>query len=92
MLALLLAVALVGLTLLALKLADVVVAVVTGLLVLNGCLLVLALLRRPAREEGAADAEPWRPRAFRRMPASADEPAENAEDTEDAPQLKVHRL
>lgn len=91
MLVLLLAVALIGLTLLALKLAGAAVAVATGVLVLNGCLLVFALVRRPPREEtDAADtAEPWRPRSFRRMPEPFGEPAD---DDEHVPQLKAHRL
>lgn len=88
---LLLGVALIGLTLLALKLGGAAVAAATGVLVLNGCLLVLVLVRRPAREQTDVldDAERWRPRSFRRMP---EPPGETAEDDERVPELKAHRL
>ena len=90
MLVLLLGVALVGLTLLALKLAGAAVAAVAAVLALNGCVIVLVLLRRPARDEGAPadDFAPWRPTSFKRMPEpAADEPAAD----EHSPQLTVRR-
>ncbi len=81
MLALLLALALVGLTVLALLLAGVIVAVVTGILVANACLVVLVLRRSPARAAHGAREPPerWRPSSFTRPPnAPADPEAEPA--------------
>jgi hypothetical protein len=100
MLALLLAVALIGLTVLALLLAGVVVAIVTGVLVLNACLLVLTLHRRPPAREplerGPVAHEPsarWQPSSFRRPPRPPGEPqpASSAE-SESPPALRIQRL
>lgn len=88
MLALLLAVALIGLTVLALLLAGALIAVVTGVLVLNACLVVLALVRSPGERRERAPSEPperWRPASFRRPP-------EPPTESETAPTLKAHRL
>lgn len=73
MVALLLAVALVVLTILALLLAGVVAAICTGVGLLN--LLVLALGLR-SRRTGAAPApgERWHPKSFRRPPTAPLEP------------------
>jgi hypothetical protein len=88
MLALLLAVAVIGLTVLALLLAGVLVAVLTAIAALNLSLVALGLrVRRPsagahvATEEGA---ERWRPTAFRLPP-------EPPVESEDAPRLTIHR-
>ncbi len=94
MLALLLAVALIGLTVLALLLAGAAIAVVTGILALNACLLVLMLRRRPARERPATSELPerWRPSSFRRPPQPPGESDPAPADSESAPTLRVHRL
>ncbi|HEV2975024.1 MAG TPA: hypothetical protein VGX69_08520 [Solirubrobacteraceae bacterium] len=94
MLALLLAVALIGLTILALLLAGAAIAVVTGVLVLNACLLVLALRRRPARDRSGARElpEPWRPSSFRRPPEPPGESDPAPADSQSTPTLRVHRL
>ena len=64
MLVLLFAVAVVALTLLALLLAGVVVAIVTGIALLNVFVLILGLrARRPHAE--IAKSERWRPSSFR---------------------------
>ena len=68
MLAPLLAVALVVLTILALLLAGVVAAIVTGVALLN--LLVLSIGLRSRHEQPPKQAEErWRPSSFRRPPA-----------------------
>ena len=89
MLALLLAVALIGLIVLALLLAGVAIAVVTGVLVLNACLVVLASRHRPAHVARCARQLPdqWRQSSFRRLPEPPADPA-----AEPAPTLTVHRL
>lgn len=90
MLALLLAVALIALTILALLLAGVVASIVTGIALLNALAVVLGLRSRGARIPAAPaehrQPERWRPSAFRRMP----EPPLSAE--QDADELTVHRL
>ena len=83
MLALLLAVALIGLTALALQLAGAAIAIVTGVLVLNACLLVLLSRRRPRREPVVVH-ERWRPSSFKRPP-------EPSAETELEPTLKIRR-
>jgi hypothetical protein len=84
MLALLLAVALFGLTALSLLLAGVVVAVLTAIAVLNLSLLALGLrTRRPRTDRALAD-ERWRPSAFGRLP----EPPFEVDDT---PSMTIHR-
>jgi hypothetical protein len=94
MLALLLAVALIGLTVLALLLAGAAIAIVTGVLVLNACLLVLTLRRRPAHDRHATSElpEPWRPSSFRRPPEPPGESDPALADAQSTPTLRVHRL
>jgi hypothetical protein len=88
MLALLLAVALIGLTVLALLLAGVLVAALTAIAVLNLSLVALGLrVRRPSTGEQVASeapAERWRPTAFRLPP-------EPPVESEDAPRMRIHR-
>jgi hypothetical protein len=94
MLALLLAVALIGLTVLALLLAGVLVAVLTAIAVLNLCLLAVGLrVGRPSDEAPIAPmpavgperlAERWRPAAFRLPP-------EPPVESEHAPPMRIHR-
>jgi hypothetical protein len=67
MLALLLAVALIALTILALLLAGVVAAIVTGIALLNVFAVLLGLRSRGARTPAVAP-ERWRPSSFRRPP------------------------
>ena len=90
MLALLLAVALIALTVLALLLAGVVAAIVTGVVLLNALAVVLGLRSRGARTAAAPPehlpSERWRPSSFRRMP----EPSPPAE--QDADELTADRL
>ncbi|HXP28886.1 MAG TPA: hypothetical protein VN804_03965 [Solirubrobacteraceae bacterium] len=89
MLALLLAVALIGLTLLALLLAGVLVAAAAAIAALNLCLVVLGLRARAPREDQRhGDPEPheqrWRPSAFRLPP----EPPVEADD---ASPVRIYR-
>jgi len=84
MLALLLAVALIALTVLALLLAGVVAAIATGIALLNIFAVLLSLCSRGARAPAIAP-ERWRPKSFRRPP----EPPLPAE--EDAHELTAHR-
>jgi hypothetical protein len=88
MLALLLAVALIGLTVLALLLAGVLVAVLTAIAVLNLSLVALGLrVDRPSAGKQLAPeqaAERWRPSAFRLPP-------EPPVESEDAPRMRIHR-
>jgi hypothetical protein len=84
MLALLLAAALIALTVLALLLGGVVAAIVTGIVLLN-VFAVLLRLRAPSPRPSAATPERWRPSAFRRPP-ELPLPAE-----EDADELTVRR-
>ncbi len=87
MLALLLAVALIALTVLALLLAGVVAAIVTGIALLNVFAVVLALGSRRSRDRTTAPPpERWRPSAFRRPP----QPPLESDDEEQHP-LTVHR-
>ena len=89
MLALLLAVALIALTILALLLAGVVASIVTGIALLNALAVVLGLRSRGARTPAAnaeRQSERWRPSSFRRMP----EPPLSGE--QEADELTVHRL
>jgi hypothetical protein len=67
MLALLLAVALIGLTILALLFAGVVAAIVTGIALLNVFAVLLGLRSRGAHPASAAP-ERWRPSSFRHPP------------------------
>lgn len=88
MLVLLLAIALIALTIAALLLLGVVAAIVTGIVVLNLSALLLGLRSRrpyPPRAEG----ERWRPSHFRRPPLapSLEPPSEHDEH----PQLTIHR-
>lgn len=87
MLALLLAVALIALTVLALLLAGAVAAIATGVGLLNVLVLVIGLRWRRCRP--APDAgERWRPKSFRRPPAPLEPEAE--EHLHSRP-LSVHR-
>jgi polyferredoxin len=90
MLALLLAIALVVLTVLALLLAGAVAAIVTGVGLLNVFALVIGLRSRRCRPPIAARApERWRPKSFRRPPALPLEP--EAEEQLHSRSLTVHR-
>jgi hypothetical protein len=84
MLALLLAVALIGVTVLSLLLAGVVVAVVTAVAVLNLSLVALGLRVRRADDREAIVDERWRPSAFRLPP-------EPTIESDDAARLTIHR-
>jgi hypothetical protein len=84
MLALLLAVALIGLTILALLLAGVVAAIVTGIALLNVFAVLLGLRSRGARAP-AVGPERWRPSSFRRPPELP------VPDEDPAQELTVHR-
>ena len=84
MLALLLAVALIALTILALLLAGVVAAIVTGVGLVNAFAVLLGLRSRGGRAPAVAP-ERWRPSSFRRPP----EPPLPAE--EHADELTIHR-
>jgi hypothetical protein len=84
MLALLLAVALIALTILALLLAGVVAAIFTGIGLLNVFAVLLGLRSRGARTPAVAP-ERWRPSSFRRppeLPVPEEDPAH---------ELTVHR-
>jgi hypothetical protein len=85
MLALLLAVALIALTVLALLLVGVVAAIATGVVLLNALAVVLGLRSRGART-AAVPPERWRPSSFRRMPEPRLPAGQEADD------LTVHRL
>jgi len=84
MLALLLAVALIALTVLALLLGGVVAAIVTGIVLLN-VFAVLLRLRAPSVQPPAVAPERWRPSSFRRPPELP------LPDEEDADELTVRR-
>ncbi len=93
MLALLLAVALIGLTVLSLLLAGAIVAAATAIAVLN--LSLLALRLRVARmsdgdtaARGRRVGERWRPSAFRAPPAA---PLEAPFESDDAPRVRIYR-
>jgi MFS superfamily sulfate permease-like transporter len=70
--ALLLAVALIALTILVLLIAGVLAAIITGIALLNVFVLLLGAQSRRARKTPAARAARWRPSAFRRVPEAAD--------------------
>jgi hypothetical protein len=70
MVALLLAAALIGLTMLALMLAGVVAAIVTGVGLINSLALLIGLRSGRARSAPSAP-ERWHPRSFRRPPQPA---------------------
>jgi polyferredoxin len=88
MLALLLAIALIALTVLALLFAGVVAAIVTGVGLLNVFVLVIGLRSRRSRP-GPSTPERWRPKSFRRPPAPPLEP--EAEEQLHSRSLTVHR-
>ncbi len=88
MLALLLAIALVVSTALALLLAGVVAAIVTGIGLLNLFALVIGL-RSQRDRPGPSTPERWRPKSFRRPPAPPLEP--EAEEHLHSRSLTVHR-
>jgi hypothetical protein len=79
MLALLLAVALIALTILALLLAGVLAAIITGIALLNVFVLLLGAQSRRARQGPDAPAQRWRPSAFRRPPEPSEADALDAE-------------
>jgi hypothetical protein len=94
MLVLLLAGALIALTILALLLLGVVAAIVTGIVLLNLAALALALRPRRAahgRDSGEREgrSERWRPSSFRRLPEQPLAPP--LESDEPAHPLTVHR-
>jgi hypothetical protein len=88
MLALLLAIALIALTILALLLAGVVAAIVTGIGLLNLFALVIGV-RSQRYRPGPGTTERWRPKSFRRPPAPPLEP--EAEEHLHSRSLTVHR-
>jgi hypothetical protein len=88
MLALLLAIALVALTVLALLLAGVVAAIVTGIGLLNLFALVIGTRSRRYRPASGMS-ERWRPKAFRRPPAAPLDP--EAEEDLQSHSLTVYR-
>jgi len=88
MLALMLAIALIALTVLALLLAGVVAAIVTGVGLLNVFALAIGLRSRRCRP-GPSTSERWRPRSFRRPPAPPLDP--EAEEHLHSRSLTVHR-
>jgi hypothetical protein len=88
MLALLLAIALIALTILALLLAGVVAAIVTGIGLLNLFALVIGV-RSQRYRPGPGTPERWRPKSFRRPPAPPLEP--EAEEHLHSRSLTVHR-
>ncbi len=85
MLALLFAVALIALTVLALALAGVVAAVLTGIALVNVFAAILGIRTR-ALHEGAARRERWRPSSFRQPPEPTREPDEDRSQS-----LTIHR-
>jgi hypothetical protein len=84
MLALLLAVALIALTILALLLAGVVAAIATGIGLLNVFAVLLGLRSRGARTPPVTS-ERWRPSSFRRPPELP------VPDEDPSHELTVHR-
>jgi hypothetical protein len=84
MLALLLAVALIALTIIALLFAGVVAAIVTGVGLLNVFAVLLGLRSRGARTE-TTPPERWRPSSFRRPPELP------LPDEDSSHELTVHR-
>jgi hypothetical protein len=86
MLALLFAVALIGLTLLALALAGVAVAIATGVVLLNASATLLGMRSRALHQVDAARRERWRPSSFRPPPEPTQEPLDEREHT-----LTIHR-
>lgn len=88
MVVLLLVVALVALTILALLLAGVVVSIVTGLTLINVLAMVIGLRRRRDDDEEEAEerppAERWRPSAFRAPP-------EPPYESDEHPPLTIYR-
>lgn len=86
MLALLFAVALVALTVLALLLAGVVVAVVTCVVLLNAFAVLVGIRSRSLHEVKLERRERWRPSSFRLPPEVTSEP-----DDEPSHTLTIHR-
>jgi small-conductance mechanosensitive channel len=85
MVALLLAAALVGMTVLALLLAGALVAAVVAVAMLNLGLVALGARLRRLTEARARRVERWRPSAFRLPP-------ELPLESEDTPHVRIHRL
>jgi hypothetical protein len=86
MLALLFAVALIGLTLLALALAGVLAAIATGVVLLNTLATLLGMRSRALHEVKAARREHWRPSSFRTPPEPTQAPLDERAHT-----LTIHR-
>ncbi|HEX3433022.1 MAG TPA: hypothetical protein VHT25_03070 [Solirubrobacteraceae bacterium] len=86
MLALLFAVALIALTVLALALAGVVAAIVTGVALVNVFAALLGMRSRSLHDCRAKPRDRWRPKSFRMPPELTQEP-----DEEHARSLTVHR-
>jgi hypothetical protein len=86
MLALLFAVALIALTVLALALAGVVAAIVTGVGLVNVFAALLGMRSRALHDRRATRRERWRPKSFRLPPELTQEP-----DEEHARSLTVRR-
>jgi hypothetical protein len=86
--ALLLAVALIALTILALLLAGVVAAILTGVGLCNVLALLIGLRTRPAELDRDA-AERWRPKSFGQPPAAPLDP--EAEEHLRSRPLTIHR-
>jgi membrane protein implicated in regulation of membrane protease activity len=88
MLALLLAVALVALTVVALLFLGVAAAVITGILMLNAFVLLIGV-RSPRRRATASPSERWQPRSFRHPPKPPLDP--ESEEHLHRRSLTVHR-
>jgi hypothetical protein len=86
MLALLFAVALIALTVLALALAGVVAAIVTGVALVNAFAALLGMRSRALHDCRVGPRERWRPKSFRLPPEVTQEP-----DEEHASSLTIHR-
>lgn len=87
MLAVLLAIALIAVTLLALSVAGVVAAIIAGVAWLNVSVMILGLRSRRMHGEPPAASGRWRPSSF---PPPAEPPSES-ESEEPSPSLTVHR-
>ncbi len=86
MLPLFLAVALIGLTALALALAGVVAAIVTGVALVNACATLLGMRSRALHDVNATRRERWRPSSFRMPPELEQESQDEHEHS-----LTIHR-
>jgi hypothetical protein len=80
------ALVLIALTVVALLLAGVVAAIVTGVALVNVFATILCVRSRALHHAGSRPRERWRPSSFRLPPEVADEP-----DEEHAQSLTIHR-